>query len=67
MKTDIPFTQTLEIEGVHEDMECLCEAKVQYLSHTLVTPNEFELKITLLVMGEATEQIEKEVLLDIER
>jgi hypothetical protein len=66
MKTDIPFTQTLEIEGVHEDMECLCEAKVQYLSHTLVTPNEFELKITLLVMGEATEQIEKEVLLDIE-
>ena len=66
IKTDIPFTHTLEIDGAHEDMECLCEAKVQYLSHTLVSPNECELKITMLVTAEATEQIEKEVLLDIE-
>lgn len=66
IKADIPFSQTLEIEGINEDMECLCEAVVQYLSHTLISPNEVELKITMLVTGEATEEIEKEVLLEIE-
>ena len=47
-------------------MDCFCEVELQYLSHTLVSLNEFELKATLLVRGEATQSIEKEVLLDIE-
>jgi hypothetical protein len=66
LKVDIPFTQNLEIKGVTEDMNCFCEVELQYLSHTLVSFNEFELKATMLVRGEATESIEKEVLLDVE-
>lgn len=66
IKVDIPFSQGLEIVGVTEDMDCFCEVELQYLSHTLVSLNEFELKATLLVRGEATQSIEKEVLLDIE-
>lgn len=66
IKTDIPFSQSMDVEGATEDMDCSCEVLVQYLSHTLVTPNEFELKITVLVKGEVTQGIEKEVLLDIE-
>lgn len=66
LKIDIPFSQDLEIEGITQDMDCYCEVELQYLSHTLVSFNEFELKATLLVRGEATQSIEKEVLLDVE-
>lgn len=63
---DIPFSQTIEIEGAKEDMDCTCQASIQYLSHTLVSPNEFELKVTMLLKGEAIQSIEKEVLLAVE-
>ncbi len=66
IKLDIPFSQAVEIEGIAEDMDCSCEAFVQYISHTLVSPNEFEIKITVLVRAGVMESIEKEILLDIE-
>ncbi|NLN42075.1 MAG: DUF3794 domain-containing protein [Clostridiales bacterium] len=66
LKVDIPFSQGLEIEGTTQDMDCFCQVELQYLSHTLVSFNEFELKATLLVRGEVSQSIEKEVLLDVE-
>lgn len=66
IKTDIPFSEAIEIEDVTGEMDCSCEVQVQYISHTFITPNEFELKVTVLVKVEVSQTIEKEVLLDIE-
>lgn len=66
IRIDIPFTQALEMEGIDEEMDCVCHSSVLYTSHTLVSPNEFELKVTLLTGGEVTHTVEKEVLLDAE-
>ncbi|NLJ41572.1 MAG: DUF3794 domain-containing protein [Clostridiales bacterium] len=66
VQVDIPFTQTIEIEGISEDMDCTCNATVLYISHTQVSPTEIELKVTLLVQVEAEAIREKEVLLDVE-
>lgn len=66
LKIDIPFTQDLEIEGASEDMDCNCEAIVQYTSHTLISPREFEIKVTMLNKAAVSESYEKEILLDLE-
>lgn len=66
IKTDIPFSQSVEIEGIREDMGCDCHVAVQYLSYAMASPNELELKVTILTGIEVTENIEKEVLLHIE-
>lgn len=66
LKTDIPFTQAIEVEGITEEMDCLCNTSVSYISHTQVSPKEFELKITLLTKGQVTKTVEKAVLLDVE-
>ncbi|HZJ83065.1 MAG TPA: SPOCS domain-containing protein, partial [Clostridia bacterium] len=63
---DIPFSHSIEIEGIDDSMDCSCETWILYLTHTLLSPEELELKATIVARGQVTANVEKEVLLDIE-
>lgn len=65
-KEDIPFIHTMEMEGVTNAMECESELMVQHMTHTIMAPNEVELKIVLSARMTAFDSIEKEVLLNVE-
>lgn len=65
-KSDIPFTQNIDFQEIYEDMECDCQLSVSYVNHTLLSPDEIELKVTVSAKVFAIESIEKQVLLSVE-
>jgi len=65
-KSEIPFSQTLEVAGIKEDMNCECSLGVIHIAHTLLAPDEVEVRVTVAAKVSVTEVFEKDILLGIE-
>jgi hypothetical protein len=65
-KEDIPFRQSVEIEGIREDMYCDSELMVEHTDFTLVAPDEVELRIVVTAKVGVFSSIDKEVLLGVD-
>ena len=66
IKLDIPFSQDLMMEGANGSMDCLWEARIERIDSALISPEDVEIKVAILVTGEPIEYMEKEILLDME-
>ena len=65
-KSEIPFSQTVEIPGIKEDMNCECRLGVIHVGHTLLAPDEVEIRVTVAAKVSVTEVFEKDILMGIE-
>jgi len=63
IRQDLPFTCSLEVDGVNADMDCYSESVVEHTSHTLLAQDEAELKITVLCRTGVYKSIEKNVVI----
>lgn len=62
-REDIPFKQSLEINGIDGDMDCESDVVEEHVGFTLLAPGEVELKIALLGKSVVSRTIEKDVLI----
>ncbi len=60
---DIPFSHTLEIDGVESGMKCTGDVYVENVVHALLAQDEAELKVVLSVGAHVTHTYEKEVII----
>lgn len=65
-KTEIPFSYDMNIAGIKDNMDCECKLGVVHIAHTLLAPDEVEVKVTVSAKVAVTETFEKEILLGAE-
>lgn len=66
IKEDIPFRQSVEVEGALEDMECQSQLVVDHVNCTLVAPDEVEFRAVMMAEVSVFTSVEKEIFLDVE-
>lgn len=66
IKEDIPFRQSLVIEGAQEDMECQSRLLIDHVNCTLIAPDEVEFRAVMTAEASVFTSVEKEVFLDVE-
>lgn len=65
-KSELPFSQTVDVAGIKEDMDCDCKLALVHVAHTLLAPDEVEVKVTVAAKVSVSEVFEKELLLGVE-
>ncbi|MDN5276069.1 MAG: hypothetical protein PWR01_34 [Clostridiales bacterium] len=66
IKEDIPFRQSVEVEGAQEDMECQSQLVIDHVNCTLIAPDEVEFRAVMTAEVSVFTSVEKEVFLDVE-
>ena len=63
---DFPFSHALEVDGIESNMDCVSEAIVENISHSLLAQDEAELKIPVLCRTTVYHTIGKDVIISAE-
>lgn len=66
IKEDIPFRQSVGVEGAQEDMECQSQLVIDHVNCTLIAPDEVEFRAVMTAEVSVFTSVEKEVFLDVE-
>ncbi len=66
IKEDIPFRQSVVVEGAQEDMECQSQLLIDHVNCTLIAPDEVEFRAVMTAEAKVFTSEEREVFLDVE-
>jgi LysM repeat protein len=66
IREEIPFSQSVEIKGIDETMDCQSQLNVESTSFSLTAPNEVELRVVVSAAVSVSAALEKQVIVDIQ-